>query len=41
VLEEIGHPHLPVLEIIAADADAQIADSARRLVEAGFKASPR
>ncbi len=41
VLDEIGHRHLPVLEIIAADADAQIADSARRLVEAGFKASPR
>jgi L-ribulose-5-phosphate 3-epimerase len=39
VLAEIGHRNLPVLEIIAANADTQIEDSARRLVKAGFKAA--
>ncbi|MFZ4806170.1 MAG: sugar phosphate isomerase/epimerase family protein [Hyphomicrobiaceae bacterium] len=37
VLEELGHREPPMLEIIAADADAQIDDSARRLTAAGFK----
>ena len=41
VLEEIGHPQLPMLEIIAANADTQIDDSARRLVKAGFKTTAR
>jgi sugar phosphate isomerase/epimerase len=36
VLAEIGHCDLPVLEIIAPEADRQIEDSARRLVAAGF-----
>jgi hypothetical protein len=41
VLAEIGHRNLPVLEIIAANADTQIEDSARRLVKAGLqKARP-
>lgn len=39
VLAEIGHRQLPVLEIIAAHADTQIEDSARRLVQAGFKST--
>ncbi len=39
VLVEIGHGNLPVLEIIAANADTQIEDSARRLMKAGFKAA--
>ena len=39
VLAEIGHGNLPVLEIIAANADTQIEDSARRLMKAGFKAA--
>jgi hypothetical protein len=30
-----------MLEIIAANADAQIDDSARRLVQAGFKTTAR
>jgi len=37
VLEELGHREPPVLEIIAADADAQIEDSVRRLVAAGYR----
>jgi sugar phosphate isomerase/epimerase len=41
VLEEIGHRQLPMLEIIAANADAQIDHSARRLVKAGFKTTAR
>jgi sugar phosphate isomerase/epimerase len=36
VLDAIGYTGLPILEIIAPDADAQIEDSARRLAAAGF-----
>lgn len=39
VLAEIGHTALPMLEVIAADADQHIDESARRLVAAGFKAA--
>jgi L-ribulose-5-phosphate 3-epimerase len=37
-LAAIGHTKLPMLEIIAPHADAQIEDSAARLVAAGFRA---
>jgi sugar phosphate isomerase/epimerase len=37
VLDEIGHAGLPVLEIIAPDADTHIEDSVRRLAAAGFR----
>ncbi len=40
LLAEIGHSARPMLEIIAADADAHIDDSARRLLAAGFRPSP-
>ncbi|MEZ5844702.1 MAG: sugar phosphate isomerase/epimerase [Hyphomicrobiaceae bacterium] len=36
VLAEIGHTEQVMLEIIAADADSRIEDSARRLIAAGF-----
>jgi L-ribulose-5-phosphate 3-epimerase UlaE len=39
VLSEIGHRKLPMLEIISADADSQIDDSAQRLAEMGFGAA--
>lgn len=39
VLAEIGHREATILEIIAPDADAQIDDSARRLIAAGFKSA--
>lgn len=41
VLEEVGYGELPVLEIIAPEADTQIEDSAQRLAAAGFKSSRR
>ena len=37
-LAAIGHTKLPMLEIIAAEADTQIEASARKLLAAGFKA---
>jgi sugar phosphate isomerase/epimerase len=37
VLAEIRHAEAPMLEVITADADAQIEDSCRRLVAAGFR----
>jgi sugar phosphate isomerase/epimerase len=40
-LDAIGHTGLPVLEIIAPEADTQIDESARRLSAAGFKSHSR
>ena len=39
VLEEIGYRELPVLEIVSRNADAEIADSARRLAAMGYGSS--
>jgi L-ribulose-5-phosphate 3-epimerase len=36
VMKEIGYTELPMLEVISPDPDADIADSCRRLREAGF-----
>lgn len=41
VLDEIGYRRLPMLEIIAADADAQIGNSVRQLVGMDFRAGVR
>lgn len=41
VLDEVGHRDLPVLEIIAADPDRAIGDSARKLVELGWPRAGR
>ncbi len=35
-MKEVGYAELPMLEIISAKPDSDIADSCRRLVEAGF-----
>lgn len=35
-MTEVGYTELPMLEIISADPDADIADSCRRLAEVGF-----
>ena len=40
VLEEIGYRELPVLEIVSRNADAEIADSARRLAAMGYGVIP-
>lgn len=37
VLAELGHREAPMLEVISTDADANIEDSNRRLVAAGFR----
>jgi len=36
VMKEIGYTELPMLEVISLEPDADIADSCRRLCEAGF-----
>jgi L-ribulose-5-phosphate 3-epimerase len=36
VMKEIGHTELPMLEVISLNADADIADSCKRLQQAGF-----
>lgn len=37
VLAELGHREAPMLEVISTDADANIEDSNRRLIAAGFR----
>jgi sugar phosphate isomerase/epimerase len=39
VLDEIGYRELPVLEIVSRNAEAEIADSARRLAAMGYGSS--
>jgi hypothetical protein len=35
-MKEIGYAELPMLEVISLNPDSEIADSCRRLHEAGF-----